>query len=183
MACSGKLFRVCIWILGKPIQRKIPGDRVSPFMAEHLDRGISVQTPADANHESLSPPGTVSKKPLRKVRQSDDHGLCRRAVFTQAGQHRLERTPAITRLETNCRGPLIATASVGKDTTTSRSGARSLVPWILPPIDVLVAVHGKPECPGSRLKQLWFLVTKSTRQSTNADTEAPLRADVFPGKK
>jgi len=90
--------------LGQPIEREVPGQRVCPFVAEHLDGLRLVHLVVEEDHEPLIPPKALAQDRFGEPGSPNDDGKGWRAFLPKARQNRLKFAPARAVYETAAMG-------------------------------------------------------------------------------
>lgn len=95
--------RVGIGRLDEPVDGEVPGQRVRPFVAEHLDRLRLVHLVVEEDHEPLIPPKALAQDCFGQPGSPNDDGKGWRAFPPKGRQNRLKFSPARAVHETAAR--------------------------------------------------------------------------------
>ena len=99
----------------EPVERKVPGQCVRPFVAEHLDGLRLTKIAVELDHEPLIPPKALAQDRFREPGSSNDHGKGWRTSIPKARQNRLKLAPARAVHEgVGARGTGVAIRSAGQ---------------------------------------------------------------------
>ena len=72
MARAVKRRRIDPRHLGEPVERKVPGQRVRPFVAEHLDGLRLAEIAVELDYEPLIPPKALAQDRFRQPGSPND---------------------------------------------------------------------------------------------------------------
>ncbi len=80
--------------LREPVEREVPGQRVRPFVAEHLDGLRLTKIAVELDHEPLFPAKALARDGFGEPGSPNDDGQGWRAFPSKARQNRLKLAPA-----------------------------------------------------------------------------------------
>lgn len=84
---------VCIGGVDEPVDGEVPGKRVRPFVAEHLDGLRFPHVLVEEDHEPLFPPKALAQNSCGEPGSPNDDGEGWRAFPSKACQNRLKFLP------------------------------------------------------------------------------------------
>ncbi len=127
MASPVELHGVDIGSPRQPVERVVPGQRIRPFVAEHLDGLWRTQFPIEVDHEPLFPPKALAQNSFGEPRGPDDDGEGWRALASKNRQSLRKLSPAGAVHEgEGGSGTRVAAPTAGQGSAVAAEDARGI---------------------------------------------------------